>query len=109
RKNDRAGVVLLNALVETEGGCVPAGAPTLKSVRVKQRFFVLMNTYLVNRVRSRIYSPQRRAKALDGIYGHQVAAGKRLVSLDEQLMLIIPVNLPLQTSKEYDRWNDEHP
>ncbi|PNX68393.1 hypothetical protein L195_g063957, partial [Trifolium pratense] len=43
-------------------------------------------------VGSRIYSPQRRAKALDDIYGHQVAAGKRLESLDEQLMLIIPVD-----------------
>ncbi|MCI97048.1 hypothetical protein A2U01_0118348, partial [Trifolium medium] len=31
------------------------------------------------------------AKALDGINGHQVAAGKRLKSHDEQLMLIIPV------------------
>ncbi|PNX76337.1 hypothetical protein L195_g032283 [Trifolium pratense] len=40
----------------------------------------------------RIYGPQRWAKALDDINGHQVAAGKRLESLDEQLMLIIPVN-----------------
>ncbi|MCI50942.1 hypothetical protein A2U01_0072186, partial [Trifolium medium] len=31
------------------------------------------------------------AKALDGINGHQVAAGKRLKSYDEQLMLIISV------------------
>ncbi|MCI64912.1 hypothetical protein A2U01_0086170, partial [Trifolium medium] len=31
------------------------------------------------------------AKALDGIDGHQVAAGKRLKSYDEQLMLIILV------------------
>ncbi|MCI97908.1 hypothetical protein A2U01_0119209, partial [Trifolium medium] len=30
---------------------------------------------------------QRWAKALDGVNGHQVAAGKRLKSLDEQLML----------------------
>ncbi|PNX66865.1 hypothetical protein L195_g063252, partial [Trifolium pratense] len=41
-------------------------------------------------------APQRRAKALDDINGHQVAAGKRLVSLDEQLLLIIPVSLTLQ-------------
>ncbi|PNX82934.1 hypothetical protein L195_g038971 [Trifolium pratense] len=51
--------------VEAEGGCVPAGAST--------------------------FNPQRWAKALDDINGHQVAAGKRLESLDEQLMLIIPV------------------
>ncbi|MCI10463.1 hypothetical protein A2U01_0031556 [Trifolium medium] len=50
---------------EVEGGCVPAGAPTL--------------------------NPERWAKALDGINGHQVAAEKRLKSHDEQLMLIIPV------------------
>ncbi|MCI58837.1 hypothetical protein A2U01_0080092, partial [Trifolium medium] len=31
------------------------------------------------------------AKALDGINGHQVAAGKRLKRHDKQLMLIIPV------------------
>ncbi|CAJ2641454.1 unnamed protein product [Trifolium pratense] len=31
-----------------------------------------------------IYSPQRWAKALDGINGHQVAAGKRLGGLDVQ-------------------------
>ncbi|PNX81960.1 hypothetical protein L195_g037985 [Trifolium pratense] len=59
--------MLMKPPVEAEGGCVPAGTPTLK------------------------------AKTLDDIYGHQVAAGKRLVSLDEQLMLIIPVNLTLQT------------
>ncbi|PNX67317.1 hypothetical protein L195_g063460, partial [Trifolium pratense] len=35
--------------------------------------------------------PQRWAKTLDDINGHQVAAGKRLGSHDEQLMLIIPV------------------
>ncbi|PNY17854.1 hypothetical protein L195_g014607 [Trifolium pratense] len=51
----------LDSLVEAEGGCVPAGTPTLK------------------------------AKILDGINDHQVAAEKRLESLDEQLMLIIPV------------------
>ncbi|MCI75203.1 hypothetical protein A2U01_0096471, partial [Trifolium medium] len=34
---------------------------------------------------------QRWAKALDGINGHQVAAGKLLKSHDEQLMLINPV------------------
>ncbi|MCI56334.1 hypothetical protein A2U01_0077585, partial [Trifolium medium] len=33
----------------------------------------------------------RWAKTLDGINGHQVAAGKRLRSHDEHLMLIIPV------------------
>jgi hypothetical protein len=38
-----------------------------------------------------IYSPQRWANALDGINGHQMAAGKRLKNHDEQLMLIIPV------------------
>ncbi|MCI85123.1 hypothetical protein A2U01_0106402, partial [Trifolium medium] len=38
-----------------------------------------------------IYSPQRWAKALDGINGLQVAAEKRLKSHDEQLMLITPV------------------
>ncbi|PNX65123.1 hypothetical protein L195_g054379, partial [Trifolium pratense] len=53
-----------NAPVETEGNCVPAGTPTLNP---------------------------HWAKALDGINGHQVAAGKRLESHDEQLMLIIPV------------------
>ncbi|MCI26551.1 hypothetical protein A2U01_0047747, partial [Trifolium medium] len=31
------------------------------------------------------------AKTLDGINGHKVAAGKRLKSHDEWLMLIIPV------------------
>ncbi|PNX62687.1 hypothetical protein L195_g053112, partial [Trifolium pratense] len=35
--------------------------------------------------------PQRWAKALDGINGHQVAARKRLKSHDEQLMPIILV------------------
>ncbi|PNY15093.1 rhamnogalacturonate lyase B-like protein [Trifolium pratense] len=39
-----------------------------------------------------IYSPQREVKVLDDINGHQVAAGKRLESYDEQLMFIIPVN-----------------
>ncbi|PNX72206.1 hypothetical protein L195_g028096, partial [Trifolium pratense] len=39
-----------------------------------------------------IYSLQRWAKTLDDINGRQVAAGKRLESNDEQLMLIIPVN-----------------
>ncbi|PNX90056.1 hypothetical protein L195_g046179, partial [Trifolium pratense] len=58
---DRAGVDDGEAPVEAEGGCVPAGTPTLK------------------------------AKALDGIKDHQVAAGKRLRSHDVQLMLIILV------------------
>ncbi|PNX87503.1 hypothetical protein L195_g043592, partial [Trifolium pratense] len=64
------------------------GAPTLKSVRVKQRFSMLNDTYLRNGNWFRIYSPQRWAKALDGINSHQVAVGKRLESHDEQLMLI---------------------
>ncbi|PNX92343.1 hypothetical protein L195_g015478 [Trifolium pratense] len=38
-------------------------------------------------------NPQRWAKALDDINGHQVAAGKRLESHDEQLMLIISVTV----------------
>ncbi|PNY05233.1 hypothetical protein L195_g001676 [Trifolium pratense] len=54
---DRAGVKLLMTPVEAEGGCVPVGAPTLKSVRVKQMFSVLDSTYLVNGMESRIYSP----------------------------------------------------
>ncbi|PNX61609.1 hypothetical protein L195_g052548, partial [Trifolium pratense] len=60
-KCDRAGVGIGKAPVETERGCVPAGTPTLKSV-----------------------SPQRWTKTLDGINGHQVAAGKRLGGLDVQ-------------------------
>ncbi|PNX68964.1 hypothetical protein L195_g056453, partial [Trifolium pratense] len=63
-KCDRVGVDVDKAPVETERGCVPTDTPTLKSVR---------------------------AKALDGINDHQVADGKRLRSLDEQLMFITPV------------------
>ncbi|PNX79605.1 hypothetical protein L195_g035591 [Trifolium pratense] len=69
RREDRAGVCSVKVPVEMKGDCVPVDIPTLKSV-----------------------SPQRWAKTLDGIYGHQVAAGKQLESHDEQLMLIIPVN-----------------
>ncbi|MCI66130.1 hypothetical protein A2U01_0087388, partial [Trifolium medium] len=39
-----------------------------------------------------LYSPQRWAKALDGNNDHQVVAGKRLESHDEQLMFIIPMS-----------------
>ncbi|PNX82099.1 hypothetical protein L195_g038126 [Trifolium pratense] len=66
RRDDRASVCFVDALGETEGGCVSAGTPTL--------------------------NPQCWAKAFDDINGHQVAAGKRLENHDEQLMLIIPVN-----------------
>ncbi|PNY13428.1 hypothetical protein L195_g010082, partial [Trifolium pratense] len=59
---------------------------------VDWRFSVLNDTYLANDNEMCIYGPQCWAKALGGINGHQVAAGKRLESLDEQLMLIIPVN-----------------
>ncbi|MCH98193.1 hypothetical protein A2U01_0019192 [Trifolium medium] len=34
----RRPALLRSDLGEVEGGCIPAGAPTLKSVRVKQRF-----------------------------------------------------------------------
>ncbi|PNX74683.1 hypothetical protein L195_g030609 [Trifolium pratense] len=57
---------------------------------------MLDSTYLVNRMGSRIYSPQRCAKTLDVINGHQVTAEKRLESLDEQLkLLIIPVEFDI--------------
>ncbi|MCI63866.1 hypothetical protein A2U01_0085123, partial [Trifolium medium] len=41
--------------------------------------------------------------ALDGINGHQVAAGKRLRSHDEQLMLIIPMVGRYNTQRYCDR------
>ena len=47
-------------------------------------FLAIKNAYLANEVESHIYSPQRWAKTLDGINGHQVAAGKRLGGLDVQ-------------------------
>ncbi|MCI58800.1 hypothetical protein A2U01_0080055, partial [Trifolium medium] len=50
-----------------------------------------------------IYSPQCWAKTLDGINGHQVAAGKRLKCHDEQLMFIIPVVGRYNTQRYCDR------
>ncbi|MCI93992.1 hypothetical protein A2U01_0115290, partial [Trifolium medium] len=41
QKSDRVRRCSVQAPVKAKGGCVPAGAPTLKSVRVKQRFSVL--------------------------------------------------------------------
>ncbi|PNX95518.1 xylem cysteine proteinase 1-like protein, partial [Trifolium pratense] len=71
-------------LLNGGGLCTCRHSDAQVGLSVEFRFSDANNTYLENEVEVCIYSPQRWAKVLDGINGHQVAAGMWLMSLDEQ-------------------------
>jgi hypothetical protein len=74
-----------------KGGCVPAGIPMLKSIEVEWRFSERKILYLNSNDMSVYIAHSAGPRSLMTINVHQVTAGKRLRSHNEQLMLIIPV------------------
>jgi hypothetical protein len=87
-----------------EGGGVFADTLTLKSARVKWRFSERRILYLTLVMRSLYTVPSAKLRLLMALNVHQVTAGKRLKSHNEQLMFIIPVIGRYNIHRYCDRW-----